>query len=263
MLQTLKNSPVVLPLRKILYERKFANHQNVHYFRGSYESFNAALRSAPNTKPKGYDNPDSAKLYKERTKILYSTDYPVLFWMEKINHDVSRIFDFGGHIGVHYYSYPKVLNFSKIKEWTVCDVESVCNEGKVFADRNDSLGRLNFVTDIKSCEGYDLFLANGSLQYLEWELHSKLKELSNPPKYLIINMTPLHPSNKTITLNNIGTSFCPYHIRRDDDFFKGLKQLGYTLLDDWKNEEKSCRIAFEPSRSLSFYRGAVLKLDYK
>ncbi len=109
--------------------------------------------------------------------------------------------------------------------------------------------------------GYDLFMANGSLQYLEWELHEKLQALSRRPKYLIINMTPLHPNTKTITLNSIGTSFCPYHIRRESDFMEGLRSIGYELIDVWNNEEKKCRIAFESERSLSYYRGAIFKFN--
>ena len=210
MLKMLKNSPVVLPLRRMFFERKFANHQNVNYFRGVFESFDEAAKSAPNTKPKGYDNSDSAKLYKERSQKLYPTDQPVLFWMNKIKDEVSKVFDFGGHFGIHYYSYQSALDFSNISNWTVCDVESVCKEGREYGQTKDKEGKLDFVTDIKSCEGYDLFLAKGSLQYLEWELHDKLLTLSERPKYLIINMTPMHPTFKTITLNSIGTAFCPY-----------------------------------------------------
>ncbi len=209
MIKTLKKHPLVLSLRKKMFEKKFATHTNVNYFRGVFETFELANASAPKTKPAGYNNPDSAKMYKDRSKSLFPTDQPVLFWMEKIKDEVSKVFDFGGHFGIHYYSYQSALDFSKISKWTVCDVESVCDEGRDYARTNDKEGKLDFVTDIKFCEGYDLFLAKGSLQYLEWELHDKLITLSKRPKYLIINMTPMHPTIKTITLNSIGTAFCP------------------------------------------------------
>lgn len=260
MLSILKENSLVLPIRKKIYEKRFANHENVNYFRGVFESFSEAAASAPRTKPSGYDNSDAAKMYKERIHKPYSTDYPVLFWMEKFKNEFTTIFDFGGHIGVHYYSYPKVLELSRLSKWTVCDVESVCKEGEKFAQDNDAGRKLNFVTDIVHCEGYDLFIANGSLQYLEWELHSKLKEISDKPKFLIINMTPLHPTAKTITLNSIGTAFCPYHLRKEVDFFNGLSNAGYEIIDIWNNEEKACSIAFESERSINYYRGAILKL---
>jgi putative methyltransferase (TIGR04325 family) len=260
MIHALKKHPLILPIRKMLHEKKFANHKNVHYFRGVFENFEDAIASAPKTKPFGYDNPEAAKMYKERTQRLYSTDYPVLFWMEKIRSEIATVFDFGGHIGVHYYAYLKVLDCSKITNWTVCDVESVCQEGRDYARSRDSHSKLTFVSDIKFCNNYDLFLAKGSLQYLEWNLHDKLVECGHKPKYIIINMTPLHPQTKTITLNNIGTAFCPYHIRKESDFLIGLESIGYQVLDSWDNPEKSCSIAFEQKRSIEYYRGAILKL---
>jgi len=259
MLQNLKNMPIVLDLRKIFFEKKFSNDKNVNYFRGVYKNFADAQFSSPKTKPMGYDNTESARLYKERTNIIYSTDYPVLFWMNKFKTDIKKVFDFGGHIGIHYYSFSKVLDFSNIENWTVCDVASVVEEGKLYSVQKNAK-KLNFVTNIQDLEGHDLFLASGSLQYLEWELHNKLGGLKKRPKILIINMLPLHHSLSTITLQSIGTSFCPYYIRNEDDFIQGLESIGYELLDLWSNEEKKCNIAFEKERSLNFYRGLVFHL---
>jgi putative methyltransferase (TIGR04325 family) len=259
-------NPILLYLRKKIFEKKFANHQNVNYFRGHYDSFQQAIASSPKTKPIGYDNENAAQMYKERTEKIYPTDYPVLYWMQKYKENIKNVFDFGGHIGVHYYSYSRYLNYSKLNKWTVCDVESVINEGKKIASTQKTES-LSFVTDIDSCENYDLLLISGSLQYLEWELHTKLQNLKIMPKFIIVNMLPLHPNYKTITLQSIGTSFCPYHIRRKDEFITGLNEIGYDLVDIWKNEEKKCNIEFEPTRSLDYYNGAffiyksVSKLD--
>lgn len=260
MIETLKQMPLILPIRKARYEMQFANHKVAHYFRGVFDTFEEACASAPKTKPTGYNNDESARMYKERLETIQSTDYPVLFWMEKLKNDFRTVFDFGGHIGIHYYSYPKLLDFKCIDEWTICDVEKVCKEGKLYSQMHPRNTRLNFVSDMNFCKGYDLLLAIGSLQYLEWELHDKLANLKDMPKYVIINMIPLHPKTKTITLNSIGTSFCPYYVRQESDFVDGMTSIGYELLDIWSNEEKKCTIAFEPERSLTFYRGAVFKL---
>ena len=259
MLIRVKNTFPILSLRKFLFEKKFSSHQNVNYFRGVFKDFEEARASAPSTKPIGYDNPVSSQMYKERAKKLHSTDYPVLFWMEKIKSEISRVFDFGGHFGIHYYAYEKLLNFDNIEKWTVCDVEHVCSEGRKIAKKEDDLKKLSFVTDMKLCKDYDLFLANGSIQYLEWELHEKLLELEKLPSYIIINITPLHPTTATITLNNIGTAFCPYYLRKESEFLQGMQSLGYELLDLWENDSKNCFIAFEPERSVSYYRGAIMK----
>lgn len=259
MLQTIKEMPIIIDVRKVLFEKKFSTHQNVNYFRGVFENFTEARLSSPKTKPIGYDNEPAAKLYRERISRLHTTDYPVLFWMKHFLPQTRAVFDFGGHIGIHYYSYSKVLDFSSIDRWTVCDVESVTRAGEMYASRQKG-NKLKFVNDIKKCTDYDLFLASGSLQYLEWELHEKLQELPSLPKFLLINMLPLHPVQKTITLQSIGTSFCPYYLRIESDFIDGLVKLGYEVVDIWKNEEKQCNIAFEKERSLNYYRGMALKL---
>lgn len=72
-------------------------------------------------------------------------------------------------------------------------------------------------------------------------------------------MLPLHSSTSTITLQSIGTAFCPYYIRKENDFIRGLESIGYELLDLWSNEEKNCHIAFEKERSLNYYRGLVFR----
>lgn len=256
MLQTVKNLPGVIDLRRIAFEKKFSTHTNVNYFRGVFKTFKEAQLSSPRTKPVGYNNVDSARLYKERIDRVFSTDYPVLYWMKHFQNSYQSVFDFGGHVGIHYYSYSKFLNYDSINSWTVCDVESVTEEGRLLATQKNA-SKLKFVNHIEQADGFDLFLASGSLQYLEWELNDKLKKLNSPPQILILNMLPLHKTLKTITLQSIGTSFCPYYLRKETDFINDLEKIGYKLLDIWNNEEKKCNIAFESERSLSHYKGLI------
>lgn len=260
MLQQFKNNFLVLPLRKKLYSKKFNTHENVNYFNGSFNSFEEALFSIPKNRNIGYNNSQAAKLYIDRCFKIHSTDYPVLFWLQKIMAEIDSVFDFGGHIGVSYYAYSNLLSLEHLRKWTVCDVPSVVSEGEEIKKKK-SVTNLNFVTDINQCENYDLFIANGSLQFLEWELYDKLNGLVKKPRFIIFNMTPIHPIYKTITLHNMGVAFCPYYIRKEEDFFDGLKQIGYTVVDKWVNPEKNCNIPFSSERSLMFYTGAILKLD--
>lgn len=259
MLQKIKESILIKPMRKKLYEQKFKVLDNVHLFKGVFDSFEMAIQDIPPAQNTGYNNQESAQLYTERTLGIYSTDYPVLFWMEKLKSEIKTVFDFGGHIGVSFYGYSKLLDYSPIKTWTVCDVPFVIEKGQKLA-RKKNEKKLIFVTEFSACNGIDLFLANGSLQFLDWELHLKLKELKHLPKLIIINMTPLHLNKSTITLHNMGTSFCPYYIRDEVAFFTGLKEIGYEVLDQWINPEKSCNIPFEKDRSLNYYSGAILRL---
>lgn len=256
----LKALPGIIHLRKMRFEKYFREHSKVNYFRGVYENFLEAAEDAPSSKPVGYNNGEAAKMYKERTERIYGTDYPVIFWMERYKEDIRSIFDFGGHIGVHFYSYAPYLDYSNLKEWKVCDVPEVLREAQRF-DRYRADSILSFTDDVMESEGHDLFLANGSLQYLEWELGDKLAGLAKKPKLVIVNMLPLHKETRTITLQSIGTSFCPYYIRKEQDFVRNMESAGYTLVDQWDNEEKRCNIAFEPERSLDKYKGMVFIAD--
>lgn len=256
----IKTLPGILELRKLRYELAFRTHKNVNYFRGVYANFEEARKKAPKTKPLGYDHEEPAKMYKERCERVYSTDYPVLFWMGRLQDRVRSVFDFGGHVGIHYYSYASYLDFYKFSKWTVCDVPSVLEEGERLKKIHSGVA-LNFCRSIKECEGHDLFLANGSLQYLEWNLAQKLAELETPPSFLILNMTPIHPETETVTLQSIGAAYCPYLIRKESEFLKSLQGVGYRLVDSWSNEEKQCRIPFHEERSVQKYRGFFLSRE--
>ncbi|MFT6632259.1 MAG: putative methyltransferase (TIGR04325 family) [Bacteriovoracaceae bacterium] len=259
MKELIKNLPGIKNLRRFIFEKKFETHENVNYFRGVFSNFANALNSAPKSKPIGYDNEEASGMYEERTRRVYSTDYPVLYWINRKQKEIKSVFDFGGHIGIHYYSYSKFLDYSKLNNWTVCDVPKVTEKGKKESKHFDQL-ELSFSNNVLDCDGSDLFLANGSIQYLDWELSDKLNQLTAKPKFVLLNMTPIHPKVRTITLQSIGTSFCPYHIRLRKEFLEGMKGAGYLLVDEWENPEKSCNIAFELDRSLNNYSGFFFEL---
>jgi hypothetical protein len=61
------------PLRTTLlearYEREFSGNAKANLFRSVFETFEAAQASAPESRPAGYDNPNAASMYLERTKV--------------------------------------------------------------------------------------------------------------------------------------------------------------------------------------------------
>src|SRR5690606_3246149 len=113
--------------------------------------------SAPRTKPVGYDNGQAAKMYRERTERIYGTDYPVLYWLNRYSDQIKSLFDFGGHIGVHFYSYASYFDYSNLSQWKICDVPAVLQEAKKF-EKYDGNSILRFSENFEECEGFDLFL---------------------------------------------------------------------------------------------------------
>ena len=258
-METLKNTPPLINIRKHEFNKYFETAKNVNIFRGIYTSYQDALNHSPDTKVIGYDNKVAAGMYKDRIGKINTYDYPVLFWLEKILHDDnSNLFDFGGHIGLSYYSFVQYLSIKSIN-WKVYDLEEVVNAGIEFAKNHDESHGLSFTRHLSDAESYNIFLASGSLQYIEGNLSDVLSELSKLPKYIIVNMLPAYDGTGFYTVQNIGVAYCPYQVFNNDSFINSILDKGYMLLDEWRNDDKSCYIAFEEEHSLDHYKGYIFE----
>jgi putative methyltransferase (TIGR04325 family) len=250
--------------RRRRYERRFLSHTEGGYggnlYRGVFGSFAAAEASAPPGKPVGYDNPEAAGLYVERTRRVYPSDYPVMFWLEKMfRSGQTTLFDLGGHIGIGYYAYRKFVSYPDGLKWTVHDVPAVVTQGRDLAKTLDTEHRLTFADHQTAASGYDIFFAAGSLQYLPNTLAEILKQLAQRPRYLLLNLLPLHPAVSFFTLQSTGAFFCPYRITQFGEFVKSVTQLGYVQRDAWENPDKRCTIPFSPAHSIDRYYGFVFE----
>ena len=253
------SSPPIINIRRRQFNHEFEFAENVNLFRGVFSTFKAAQDALPETKPTGYDNNTAASMYKDRIGVIYDYDYPVLFWLEKLNtQDTNYLLDFGGHIGLSYYSHSKAL--SKKINWQVYDLPAVVKEGRKFASGNDEQQCLSFIDHLSQAKPSEFFLASGSLQYLEEDLVEILQKLPQLPPYVMINMLPVTDTQSFYTVQSIGTAFCPYRIFNGEEMVRHMSSIGYTLVDRWQNHDKGCHIAFHDHKSLSFYTGFLFKL---
>jgi putative methyltransferase (TIGR04325 family) len=252
--------PVVGEALRRRYDAAFAANRDDNLFRGVFATFEEAARSAPATLPLGYDNPASAAMYMDRTRKTYPTDYPVLFWMQKLLREgCTSVFDLGGHVGVSYYAYRRYLDYPATLQWRVHDVPAVMAQGRILASERDRDGRLGFCETFEEADGKQILTAQGSLQYLPETLAERLARLASPPPHLIINLTPLHESRSYFTLQSVGTAFCPYRITAIGEFLASFEALGYKLVDQWDNPDKGCDIPFHPAHSLDRYHGLYFR----
>lgn len=247
-------------LRQVLaarYERRFARETPAgNLYRGVFSSFADAAASAPPSRPLGYDHESAAQMYRGRTRRVYVSDYPVMFWMAKLLEGGSRsVFDLGGHIGIAYYAYQRYIAYPGGIAWQVCDVPAVIASGREWAAEHDSLRRLTFTSDPQAADGYDILLASGSLQYLDYTLADVLAGLRQPPRHVIVNLLPVHPTHAFFTLQNMGTAYCAYRISAEREFVNALAVQGYSLRDRWDNPDRHCRIPYHRERSLDHYFG--------
>ncbi|MEA3187644.1 MAG: hypothetical protein QOD99_1474 [Chthoniobacter sp.] len=257
----LRRFRALLPMRALLrleYEHHFAGLQRGRLFRGVFKSFDEAAASAPKTRGIGYQQPAAARMYANDFHWIFPSDYPVIFWLSRALEESLVVADFGGNVGISFYSFEKYLRYPCGVKWIVCDVPAVVEEGKKLAGAQ---GRdaLVFTDRFADCDGADVFLASGVLQYLDMPIHQKLRTLSKLPRHLIINRVPLREGEPFVTLQAMGTAFCPYQIFNAAEFIGGLTDLGYELVDRWEAPDFPCEIPFYEKESLRAMSGLYLR----
>jgi hypothetical protein len=174
--------PPVQHLRVAEYERQFAGDL-LGAFHGVYGSFDEAHRSAPTGRPTGFDVGGVAEqeILRSRVDRIFPYDYPVLFWLRPLLVPGAVVFDYGGHVGVHFYAYGRVLEFPPGLTWTVCELPAVVEAGRTLAVEREAPS-LRFTGSTAEASGADVLIASGVLQYVESPpLGELLAGLAEPP----------------------------------------------------------------------------------
>jgi putative methyltransferase (TIGR04325 family) len=186
-------------------------------------------------------------------------DYPLLFWFEKAVQDASQVVEIGGHVGIAYYTFERVIEYPKGLLWTIVDVPTVAEAGrKLAAERQRS--NLAFVGELAEVKGpIDLLMASGSLQYVPGDLLPKrIGRMANAPRHIILNKTPISDGPGYVTLQNLGPAFCPYRIHGYDELVRPLLDMGYELVDKWQKDRR-VEIPGHPERTVLGYSGYYLR----
>lgn len=239
------------------YERAFLN-PDLRLHRGVFETFGEARASAPRQSQVGFDVKDAIVDFADRFERVFAYDYPMLFWLGRIFQSSSSVFDWGGHLGIHYHAYRKFLDYPVGLRWTVCEVPTLAVEGSRRFAPSDA--GLFFTRILNSADGYDVLIANGSLQYVENpSLAGLLSSLKRQPAHLLVNKIPLHDGPTFFTLQNIGYGFAPVHVWNRDSFLRDLTELGYRLIDSWDVPERTLRLPHDPEHSLERFSGIYLQ----
>ena len=253
--------PGVRHIRVRRYEARFAAQSDHNIYRGIYSSYDQAQRSAPPSKLIGYDHPDAATIYVGQTDRIFPSDYPVLWWLQKLWLDgCTHVFDLGGNIGVSYRAYRRLATYPALLRWVVHDVPAVLKLGREWASEHDTPGHLSFTENVEDATGTDILLVNGALQYLPYELGDLLDRLNKLPRHLLVNRLPLHPTESFFTLQN-GDVFSPYRVQSESRFVASVAAHGYSIVDRWKVPELNCRIPFAPAHSFNGYHGFFFSLE--
>ncbi len=253
-----KRVPGVRQYQEQAYEQRFATDL-YGSFRGVYRTFDQARASAPKTKPLGFDSKQFAEEYRERMQRIYDYDYPVLFWLRDLLTPETRLFDLGGHVGVQCYAYSKYLDFPAGLRWVVCEVPEIAQRGAELA-REQGRRELSFTSRFEDGDGCDVFLSAGAIHYIEAPaLAEIIGKYATKPRHLLLNKVPLYDGPPFVTLQNAGVSFVPQQVFNRGQLVSSIEQLGYRLVDQWNDRIHSCRIPFQPERSVEHYSGLYFR----
>jgi putative methyltransferase (TIGR04325 family) len=250
------------PMRVIraVQNRVMDRLQPLNAFRGVYANFAEAERAAPPTKPLGYDSADSADWYLKKLAGVQLEDYPVLYWLRAAFAESRTVLEIGGHVGVAYYGFARVIQYPAGLRWTILDVPSVVQAGARLA-KERARTDVAFVADLSDTEGAEILLAAGALQYFDApSLAGTITGLRVQPKHVLVNVTPVYDGPGFVTLQNIGSVYCPYRIFNRHEFIAPLEALGYTLIDAWE-KPRAFSVPRHPDRSFETYSGFYLRRD--
>jgi putative methyltransferase (TIGR04325 family) len=236
------------------YWTKFLSNEKENLFFGDFDSFEAARAAVPSGMHVGYEGaPGAPMMYSPQ---ICTWDYPAIFWLaDAFGHGMTSVFDLGGHVGIKYYAFRRLIQYPEALRWMVSDVRSVTAAGEDLARQRQSGHQLRFCHGFDLASGVDILLLSGSLQYLPMRLSEILQALPLKPRRLILNITAVHASRTVYTLNSIGCAICPYRIQFADELLSELRQHGYRRRDVWRNDGKSITIPFVEGGEAAHYLG--------
>jgi putative methyltransferase (TIGR04325 family) len=81
-----------------------------------------------------------------------------------VNAETIRVLDFGGGVGLHYYTLAPLLQGTVRASWTVCELPALARAGRDLGGPPE----LRFIEDLRAIEDerFHVVLASGSLQYV-------------------------------------------------------------------------------------------------
>ncbi len=220
-------------------------------FTGAYSSFHEAITAAAKAGPlAGYNHDEIAHVAFEQMCKVAPWDYPVLFWLSRLNGQIDGLLDAGGHMGTKYRAFRNLLDLPDEFRWVVYELPAIAEAGRRRAEK-DGLNQLHFVDRLDNAPGMSVFLGSGLMQYLDVPLSSVLSSLPHLPQHLLLNKVAFRKGGPVVTLERIGKAYVPYQMRDEGEFVHDLEQLGYRQVDRWSIADLSHVIETHPELGAS------------
>ncbi len=257
----IKRLPPLQEVRRVRARHHFESESGYATTWGVFASFADAAAAVHASH--GFNQAMRASEYGDRVDRVFPYDYPVMFWLERIlqTRKAPRIFDIGGHVGVHYFAYGKYLHFPPELTWCISEVERIVAAGRDRAAREHA-ERLEFTDRIDSLDARtcDVVLSAGALQYVEGPLLWDILARSHAkPRHILLNKLPLYRGEDFVTLQNIGAGFAPHYVWNREEFLRRFQGIGYRVVDEWAVPERNFHLFDDETRSFPSYSGLYLQ----
>ena len=245
--------PTLRPILNRAHKRKFDRAAgNVRLFHGIYPDFESASRDIPRGWLEGFNNEATVlHLAAERFRICAS-DYPIMFWLQKLLPGCNMLFDYGGGAGISYFGYQKYLEYPATLCWLISDVPAVAALGTRIAEEQGAR-HLRFTTSLDDLPQAHILLAAGSLHLMQRPFEM-LRSAPTLPPHILVNKVPLVDLPAAVTLHNMGSAMCPYHLFNRAEFLTEFQALNYETVAEWETE-LFARIPIFREYSVNAYKG--------
>jgi putative methyltransferase (TIGR04325 family) len=228
---------------------------------GVYDTFQEGWAAAKRVNPVGHEDPEEIEVHLRVSQTLRPSDYAALFWFLKIDAENLRIFDYGGNVGNLYYSYMPYLKNQRKIEWTVFDIPSVVENGKMIAAKNNASG-LTFVKSVGGVFRPQVLFLSGAFHYWEGTVEEFLRQFTAPPEHIIVNRSPVHETKHSfVTVQHTRTCAFPCVVRNAAEMISDFAAMDYVMVDRWNALELTLRLPLFPEWSVAAYSGFYFRLQ--
>ena len=242
LLKVVRNLPFIYHSLRFCYKKAFDLGVGGRFY-GVFKSHHQALDHLGPNIPRSYEDIDLSDIHVQSFQEMHLFDYPIIFWLMKLNGNFQSLIDLGGHIGVKYYAYSSQMPSLKKIKWNVIDVPHMLKRGRIIASERQA-ENLKFSEDISLVEHAEILFISGTLQYLDTTIGEILAKIDKLPAYVLLNKVPLHNGPNLWTIENFGRAKIPYGISNRDEFKEIMRNRNYRLTDSWSIKSRSISIPF-------------------
>ncbi len=200
---------------------------------GRFKTSRDAIDTLPVSRRGSFDNELMASRNIETFSSIHLFDWPVMFFLQKQMEEshLRVVTDFGGHIGVKFYAYRKLLNFPADLTWQVVDVPAMVREGR--RRLPPDVHALQFFERAEETVACDVLLCSGVLQYVDATVEEIVVRLPRKPRWIVLNKVNISQGETYFTLEDHGRYTLPFRVIAPKELEQARNRLGYTLTASW------------------------------